>query len=128
MITDTSFLVALFLKDDDLHKLAIDKFNLMSEEIVVLDRVFEETFTVLTYKKGIEYGLEVLNKIESNKEFSIYKINDIEWISTIEFMKKLKRKLSFVDYLVIYFALKNHHNKILSFDKEMNKVINSIKL
>jgi|GEM_PF-937781 len=127
MIADTSFLVALFIPEDELHNKAISLLEtLKTKEILILDRVLEELFTVLTYKKGIIYSLEVLTKINKNKIFSIYNIDETESHLVLELATKLHKKLSFVDYAVISFTLKNN-DLLLCFDEEMNKLIKILK-
>jgi len=122
MIADTSFLVALFIPEDELHNKAISLLEtLKTKEILILDRVLEELFTVLTYKKGIIYSLEVLTKINKNKIFSMYNIDETESHLVLELATKLHKKLSFVDYAVIYLTLKNN-DLLLCFDEEMNKL------
>ena len=46
MIADTSFLVALFLAEDELHDKALGNLiNYKQEKIIIPDRVLEETFS-----------------------------------------------------------------------------------
>ncbi len=42
----------------------------------------------------------------------------------MELAIKLKRKISFVDYSLIYFYLRTR-DKVISFDSELNKIIKS---
>jgi len=100
MIADTSFLVALFIEEDELHEKSINELEKNKKEILITDRILEETFTVICYKKGVDYALMIY-----------------------EIIKKFRKKLSFADYTVIYLALKDNE-KILCFDEELNKTIN----
>jgi len=122
MIADTSFLVAFFLDEDEFHDKAVKELELLNTKIVISDRVLEETFTVLNYKKGINFVLNVIEMLERNNDIIIYKIGEKDWDSIFNLIKQLNKKISFVDYSVIYLSLKIGE-KILCFDDEMNKII-----
>ena len=123
MIVDTSFLVALFIVEDELHSKAISQLEeLENKELLVLDRVLEETFTVITYKKGINYMFSVLEKINKNTSFLISRLENNECCSVLELALKINKKLSFVDYAVLYLALKTN-DSLLCFDVELNKLV-----
>ncbi|MBS3152646.1 PIN domain-containing protein [Candidatus Woesearchaeota archaeon] len=124
MIADTSFLVALFLAEDELHDKALGNLiNYKQEKIIIPDRVLEETFTVLVYKKDINYALEVIDKLGKNNDIILYRIEEVDWTAIIRLVNKVKKKLSFVDYSVIYLCIKNGE-KALCFDNEINKIVN----
>lgn len=127
MIADTSFLVALFIVEDHLHDKALTKLEtLKSSRIIISDRVLEETFTVLTYKKGIEYALTIIEKINKNKEFDIHKLDREEGNFIIELAIKIRKKISFVDYSVIYTFLKIRE-ELLCFDEDLLKIVKSLR-
>src|SRR3989344_2488667 len=122
MIADTSFLVALYIGEDELHEKAFSKFEILTnEDILILDRVLEETFTVITYKKGIRYALNIIEKINKNKNFIIHRLDDNEFMSLTNLALKLNKKISFVDYAIINFFIKNQ-DSLLCFDEEINRI------
>lgn len=123
MILDTSFLVALFIKEDELHEKAMDLIEkLENQKLLLPDRVLEETFTVLSYKKGVKFALEVLNKLSINKDIINYRFNEAEYETILRLIKKLKKRLSFVDYIVVYLCLKNSERP-LSFDEDIKRLV-----
>ena len=125
MIVDSSFLIALFIEEDELNERAIEFLERNKEEsLLLLDRVLEETFTVITYKKGIDSALSAVEDLQKNKNIIIHKIEENEFNSIMELAIKLKRKISFVDYSLIYFYLRTR-DKVISFDSELNKIIKS---
>lgn len=128
MIADTSFLVALFLPEDELHNKSIIKLEKVkdSEDILILDRVLEELFTVLTYKRGMQYAGNVLNKLDKNKNFFIFRLDENEWFYVIQLAVNTNKKLSFVDYAVISLALKNNE-ELLCFDEGINKLVDTLR-
>ena len=126
MIADTSFLVALFIEEDELHNEALNELENNKEELTIPDRVIEETFTVLNYKKGIDYALGILQKLDNNKDINIKSYNEKEWNSIIQLISKVRKKLSFVDYTIIYECLRTNE-KLLCFDKEIIKTIKSFR-
>ena len=72
--------------------------------------------------KGLNYSLNSLNKLFINKDIKIYILLDMEHETIFQMIKKFKKKLSFVDYTVIYLALKNN-GKVLCFDNQILKII-----
>jgi len=57
VLVDSSFLVALFKKDDDFHNQAISIFKELTEKkekIIVPSIILQETLTVLTYKVNLD--------------------------------------------------------------------------
>ncbi len=127
MIVDTSFLIAFFLNEDELHEKAINNFKNVNGHLIIPDRVLEETFTVLCYKKGVVYSLEVINKLKNNKDIIIYKIDYKESELIFEFVADIKKKFSFVDYIILYLAL-NTHEKLLCFDDELVKIVKNLSM
>jgi len=127
MIVDTSFLVAFFLNEDELHEKAVNNFKNVNEHLIIPDRVLEETFTVICYKKGILYSLEILNKLKNNKDVIIYKIDYKECELIFDFAADLKKRFSFVDYIILYLTL-NIPEKLLCFDDELIKTAKTLSM
>ncbi len=118
MIADTSFLIALFLPEDELHEKAIEVLSKNISSIVIIDRVLEETFTVLCYKKGLKFCLEVIAKIKNNKDIILAKFDEKEINAIFNLAIKINKKISFVDYAVLYYQM-TFGEGILCFDNEL---------
>ncbi|MBS3174965.1 PIN domain-containing protein [Candidatus Woesearchaeota archaeon] len=118
MIADTSFLVPFFSQDHEMHKKSLEKMQINAEKIIIIDRVLEEMFTVLCYRKGVDFALNIIEKIKNNKDIEIYYFNESELQLIINLANKIKKKISFVDYCILYMCLKNGE-KFLCFDKEL---------
>ncbi|MFA4983187.1 MAG: PIN domain-containing protein [Candidatus Micrarchaeia archaeon] len=106
MIADSSFLVSLFWKDDTLHQKALSEFRASSVTLSVPDRIIEETMSVLAYKEGWQMALEVLDRIAINRRFELRHLSREEWYGIVALSKKLNKKISFNDYLVIHLSVR----------------------
>ncbi len=122
MIADTSFLVAIFIPEDDLHKRAIKLAKEISGEIIIPFNVLEETFTVITYKKGVLFALQTMEKLEKNERIYFYRLEEDEWSSIKQLIRRFQRKMSFVDYIVVYLSLKNRE-RVLCFDRQILQLV-----
>ncbi|MBS3136977.1 PIN domain-containing protein [Candidatus Woesearchaeota archaeon] len=119
MIADSSFLIALFIEEDGNHENAIIDFSNVGDNIILIpDRVLEETFTVVTYKKGILYTIGVLERIRLNKKCVIYHLSASEQEAIIALINKLKIRISFIDYCVAYLTIAKDE-ELLCYDKEI---------
>ncbi|MBI4399196.1 PIN domain-containing protein [Candidatus Micrarchaeota archaeon] len=119
MIVDSSFLVPFFIEEHEFNKRALQEIKKhIGEQLVVLDRVLEETFTVITYKKGIAYALDVLEQLEENKDVIIFRLDGEDFYSIIELIRDLKTKLSFVDYAVLHLSI-SRKEMLLCFDEQL---------
>ncbi|MCD6482812.1 MAG: PIN domain-containing protein [Candidatus Aenigmarchaeota archaeon] len=116
-VVDSSFLVALFLPEDVNHKKAKEIFEKEDLFMVPFD-IIKETLTVITYKKGIEYSSKIWDFISSSNSFEIA-LGSSEKI--VNFYLSLKKKISFFDASVLYFALTNKAEPCTS-DKQLMKV------
>ncbi|MBI5393228.1 hypothetical protein HZA96_05135 [Candidatus Woesearchaeota archaeon] len=130
MIADSSFLIALFLEQDENHDNAIIDFSkVITDLILIPDRVLEEVFTVVTYKNGILYAIKVLERIKLNKRCFIYHLNSSEEEAIFALINKLKIRISFIDYCVAYLTIiKNeellcYDQEIISFKKKYKSIV-----
>jgi len=90
----------------------------IEDKIYIPYLVFAETLTVLTYKNSKELADEFSNFILTDQRFIF--INE-EIISELSFWKSIDRRLSYIDIVLVYNALK-YKAKLVSFDEEMNKL------
>ena len=121
MIVDTSFLVAFFIPEDELHAESLQIITEIKESanLIIPNRVIEELFTVLVYKKSVQYALEIIRKLENNRNIFIYEIDEEERKVIIRMVQRYRIKMSFTDYVVAYLTLKNNE-ELLCFDKQVN--------
>ena len=126
MIADSSFLIALFLEEDENHDIALKEFDENKGIITILDRVLEEIFTVFTYKKGIAFSIEAVEKILINKRFLIYYFDSGEHKAIFRLIKKVNCRISFIDYCVAYLAIIKNKS-LLCYDAEINNIAKKYK-
>ncbi|MEM2138093.1 MAG: type II toxin-antitoxin system VapC family toxin [Candidatus Anstonellaceae archaeon] len=120
MIADSSFLVALFHPEDELHGKAVSDFSASEATITVPDRVVEEVLTVFSYLDGWGAAMEVLAKILSNRRFEVRHLPEREWAEVARFSNSVAKKLSFTDYLVLYLSSKEGAAP-LAYDRQLLK-------
>ncbi len=118
MIIDTSVLISLLVTEDSNHQRAILDVQTDSSLFIVTDRVLEELVSTLTYKKDIEFALGALEQVQMNARFEFYSLTPAEAAGVFDWMKRVRRDLSFVDYSVAYLA-KQRGEKLLSYDKQL---------
>jgi len=122
MITDSSFLISFFEPDDVNHAEAV-RFAAQdpSQIFVVPDRVLEETLTAAIYKKGMKPALQLLEKIQKNRQIIVRNSREEEIQSTLTRISQVQRKLSFVDYLIVELSL-GLKTPVASFDRQLNQL------
>ncbi len=122
MIVDTSFLVSFFVKEDINHEKAVNIIKELDEDLVIPITVLGETFTVLNYKKGIDFALKTIELLTNSRNISIYYFDEDEFDEIFDIVRKLSLKLSFEDYSIVYLA-RLRNESLLCFDKEIYKAI-----
>ena len=125
IIADSSFLVALFLKEDVNHGKAVELFKKQGE-FLVLDYALGETMTVIVYKRGIDFAKEAYDKIKANEAFDVHQISQDDIEHSYEFLFSRKKKLSFVDSIIIHFAVSRKMD-IAAFDRQIGSVFRKVK-
>lgn len=119
VIADTSFLISLFVSEDQNHAEAVRIWNQPEvRDVAIPDRVIEELLTVLTYKQGIQFALDTYEKTRASKNTTLRRTSEDEWEQTIASMKTRNKKIGFTDYLLIYLASESEE-KVLSFDRQL---------
>ena len=119
MIADSSFLISFFTPEDVNHRRALDEaIKDPANVFVVPDRVLEETVTTMTYKRGVGCALDLMNKLQKNRQFIIRPTREEEVKATFERIQQIQRKLSFIDYLVVEISL-GLQTPLISFDRQL---------
>jgi predicted nucleic acid-binding protein len=124
MIADTSFLASLFMESDQNHLIAEATAKTQKDVILVPLEVLEETFTVLRYRKSLEHSLQAVRIITGDPTF--YVLSPTSFGEAIELLKRTKKKLSFVDGIVLFHSL-GIGSVPLAFDKDLLKEYRRLK-
>ncbi|MBI5553513.1 MAG: PIN domain-containing protein [Candidatus Diapherotrites archaeon] len=124
MIADSSFLVALTVKNDSTHLKAVRLFS-ESSHFLVPSGVLEETLTVLVYNAGIPLAREFYSQMMQTECFEIYEMIPEEKRSAVSLLFDSGKKISFVDSCVIYLSLQKKQS-IASFDRELLKLAGQV--
>jgi len=125
LLLDTSFIVALFIEKDNLHKKALSLLPKIEEEnCFITEDIVKELITVLNYKHSTNETIDIMDKLKKEDSF-IQILPEILGIfeQTFDVFKKLpSHKFSYADCLLI--SLSEFYNaKILTFDKKLNKIL-----
>jgi predicted nucleic acid-binding protein len=119
---DANFLMALFIETEDQHNIALDIWNkIENEQLIISNSIILEVMTVANIK--IKVSKEILEDIYINLNSSLFKIID----DTAIYNKTMKRQLSyfperlpFFDCLYIELMNQLGIEKIATFDKHFN--------
>lgn len=133
IIIDTSVLVGLYDKNDTWYhqaKTLMDKFKGSSLDLVILDCVVNETFTVLArrleerkkHKVLVSTLTEVKSDLPKDKITKSYEFLETEYEKIIDRIIDSKGKINFHDSLIITFALSEGISFIASFDEDFDTV------
>lgn len=117
---DTTFIVALFVSNDQWHQKAVEIFEKIKlDEFIISKLVIAETITVLKNKlntKEIHEIYRTLPKI-------VNVIDDYEFFDdAMEIFVKYDSKISFFDSMYIYLMKKENITEIISFDSDFDRV------
>ena len=123
-ILDSSFLLSLYFVEDINHKKAVNIFSeLTSSDIFYINELtYSELLTVSCYKKSFAESQNMKDVIQS---LGVFFVNSgtFEYISLFEYLEK---RISVVDVSIMHDALK-YDCEILSFDKELLNIFNTLK-
>lgn len=118
IVLDSSFIVSLFLPEDDNHAKAEQLMSEKKEEDMFLsDLVLFETLTVLSYKKGGAFAQDVYEDLSANRKIHLFNLNEQEKGDILHIFFSLA-KMSIEDASVIYLAKKTN-SEALCFDRQI---------
>lgn len=117
---DTTFIVALFVSNDQWHQKAVEIFEKIKlDEFIISKLVIAETITVLKNKLNTKEIREIYRTLP--KIFNV--IDDSEFFDdAMEIFVKYDSKISFFDSMYIYLMKKENITEILSFDSDFDRV------
>ena len=123
---DTTFVVGLFVSNDDWHDSAVKVYNeIRNEKLVISNLVIAETVTILKNKLETKDILEIYRNIPNF--FHVVDDNDLYDAAMNEFVK-YDSSISFFDAMYVAIMKKEDILKIASFDSDFDKVDNLIRL
>ena len=123
---DTTFVVGLFVSNDDWHESAVKVYNeIRNEKLVISNLVIAETVTILKNKLQTKDILEIYRNIPNF--FHVVDDNDLYDAAMNEFVK-YDSSISFFDAMYVAIMKKEDILKIASFDSDFDKVDNLIRL
>lgn len=123
---DTTFIVALFVSNDDWHNQAVQVYNKIKGKKLVISRlVIAETITVLKNKLETKDIMEIYRNIPNF--FHIIEDNAFYDESMVEFIK-YDSTISFFDAMYVTLMKKEGTDEIVSFDSDFDKVDNIVRI
>lgn len=133
IIVDTSIIVGTYDEQDCWYKQAkelMEKFKELSLDLVLLDCVANETFTVLARRlherKNQKLLAPTLKRVKSafskDKITMAYTLLENNYEEVIDTVIAHNGKLNFHDALIVTFALKHKISLVASFDKDFDDI------
>ena len=117
---DTTFVVGLFVSNDDWHDSAVKVYNeIRNEKLVISNLVIAETVTILKNKLETKDILEIYRNIPNF--FHVVDDNALYDAAMNEFVK-YDSSISFFDAMYVAVSKKEGINELVSFDADFDKV------
>jgi len=122
-VLDTSFLVSLFIIEDENHPKAVEIFEKCSnEEMLLLDTILFETLSLLNRRKGMAAARETYEILLANSKLQVHYLSDAQRKEVLEIFLAQKGRLSLADFSVVH-ACKTALAAPLAFDKDLLKQV-----
>ncbi len=123
---DTTFVVALFVSNDDWHPQAVKVYeDIKNQKLVISNLVIAETITVLKNKLETKEILEIYRGMPNF--FQVIEDTNCYNEAIMEFVK-YDSTLSFFDAMYVAIMKKLDINEIISFDSDFDKVDDVIRI
>lgn len=119
---DTSVWVALFLENDAHHSEALGIWEGFEGQVILPYIVVVETASVLTYKHSKRQADRFLQFISESPRIVLQQ-NQLH--TETAFFLRFKQRLSFADYVVLYFARTGNY-PLVTFDAQMRSMLRRI--
>lgn len=117
---DTTFIVALFVSNDDWHQQAVDVFQeIKNQQLTISKLVIAETITVLKNKLKTKDILEIYRNIPNF--FNIVDDSGM-YDEAMNIFVKYDSTISFFDAMYVTVMEKEEITKIVSFDSDFDKI------
>lgn len=128
IIFDSSVLVSFCNDNDSQHEMALKYEDEIEKMQILPDFIFQETATVLKYKDNptsASFFVEIVSNNESIRVVSLLDEYHTEFVK--EFLNPENKDLSFIDSSLLALH-KSGKYKVVTFDKNLQKLINKNKL
>ena len=125
MILDSNVWIAFFNPDDSNHHEAQKIFSKTQEKIGLPEYVLLEVTTILAQKMGKDIADQFLQMARASKDVGILPSSKEFFDGVIQlYLSKTNKKLSFVDYALLYLSSKTN---VVTFDKDLKKELTEMK-
>ncbi len=123
---DTTFIVALFVSNDDWHNQAVQVYQkIKGNKLVISHLVIAETITVLKNKLETKDIKEIYRNLPNF--FNVIEDSAFYDDAMSEFIK-YDSTISFFDAMYVALMKKEEINEIVSFDSDFDKVDNIVRV
>lgn len=123
---DTTFIVALFVSNDDWHNQAVQVYKkIKGNELVISRLVIAETITVLKNKLETKDIMEIYRNLPNF--FHVIEDSGFYDMAMSEFIK-YDSTISFFDAMYVALMKKEEIDEIVSFDSDFDKVDNIVRI
>lgn len=123
---DTTFVVALFVSNDDWHENAVRVYTkIKNQKLAISKLVISETITVLKNKLETKDILEIYRNLPNF--FTVIEDN-LLYDDAINVFVKYDASISFFDAMYVAVMEKEGINEIVSFDSDFDKVDSVIRI
>lgn len=119
LLIDSSIVIAAFREQEEHHKDALSILA-SAEKILLLDVVLLEIITVLKMREGHTRAIKCMDFLTKNKDIIFERVNDKDFFATLDFFKKYKNNLSFVDTTLLT-VVNTRNIPLATFDKDLQK-------
>lgn len=119
IFVDTTFLLALLIKTDRYHDLALNIAKNIQEKKMINNTVLNETLNAFTGKGG-KIGKELYQVI--NEIFDIEYLNEDDYKNAVDIYLNYDSSINYSDCTILVSMQKNKIDKIISFDSDFNKI------
>ncbi len=119
IFVDTTFLLALLIKTDRYHDLALNIAKNIQEKKMINNAVLNETLNAFTGKGG-KIGKELYQVI--NEMFDIEYLNEDDYKNAVDIYLNYDSSINYSDCTILVSMQKNKIDKIISFDSDFNKI------
>ena len=123
---DTTFIVALFVSNDQWHNQSLDVYEkIKNEKLVISKLVIAEVITILKNKLKTKEISEIYMNL--SKIFIVVEDN-LTYDEAMDIFIKYDSTISFFDAMYVAISEKEGINKIVSFDRDFDKIDGMVRI
>lgn len=120
---DTGPFLAKYIKNDQYHSLAVEKWKMVKKEnkVFTSNHVIDEAITLLSRKTDFYFAFEKAKRIYSTDRFTILRTDLEDELRALKYFKKYSdQKVSFTDCLSMSLIERYRIDKIFTFDRHFS--------